>query len=219
MTTHPDFTIVIPAAGSGDRLGLGPKAWLTLGKKSLLSCLVAKARSITNSVIIAAPAGCSERLATLCPECLIIEGGATRQQTVKILAQACKSPWLIIQDAARPFVSTSLLRSVADATKKTGAAGAFLAPEVPVAIINKGLVTSQFPADEVGIFQAPQGFSRHILDRSISAAEAGNWVAQSTIQLVLQAGYKVQSVPGEKTNIKLTTPADWLLAQSLEKLL
>lgn len=215
----PDLAILIPAAGSGQRLGLGPKAWLELSGKSLLGQLAAKARTVAGTVAIAAPPGGAGRVTALCPDCLVIEGKATRQATINALLQACQSPWLLIQDAARPFVSTALMRAVAEAARETGAAGAFLDPEVPVAHLDleAGLVTAHFPATEVGIFQAPQAFSRPVLEQSIAAADG--WQAQSTMQLVLRAGFRVRSVPGEKSNIKLTTPADWLLAQALERFL
>ena len=35
----PELAILIPAAGLGTRLGLGPKAWLKIGEYSLLKCL------------------------------------------------------------------------------------------------------------------------------------------------------------------------------------
>lgn len=219
VTPHyPDLAILIPAAGAGQRLGLGPKAWLELGGKSLLGRLAAKARAVAGTVVIAAPAGGAARAAALCPGCRVIEGGDTRQATVAALLAACDAPWLMIQDAARPFVSPALMRTVAAAARETGAAGAFLDPEVPVARLEAGTVTAHFAAPEVGIFQAPQVFSRPVLERALAAAEANGWQAQSTMQLVLRAGTVVRAVPGEKTNIKLTTPEDWLLAQGLEAL-
>jgi 2-C-methyl-D-erythritol 4-phosphate cytidylyltransferase len=185
----------------------------------VLGCLAAKALTVAATVIIAAPTGSAAKVKELCPGCQVIEGGDTRQTTVQLLVQACDAPWLLIQDAARPFVSVDLLRAVHHAARETGAAGAFLDPEVPVARLEDGLVIEQFAASQVGIFQAPQVFSRTVLEHSLAAAQAGGWLAQSTLQLVLRAGVKVRAVPGEKTNIKLTTAADWLMAPALEKLL
>ena len=211
----PDLAILIPAAGSGKRLGLGPKLWLELGGKSVLACLANKALSVAGTVVIAAPAGATARVSALCPGCQVIEGGATRQATVQALAAACHAPWLLIHDAARPFVSVALLRAVANAARETGAAGAFLDPEVPVARLQAGRVLEQFSAAEVGIFQTPQVYSRAVLTQSLAAAHHGGWLAQSTLQLVLRAGCEVRAVPGEKTNIKLTTADDWRVAPLL----
>ena len=60
-----------------------------------------------------------------------------------------------------------------------------------------------------------------ILDREllldlIARAEAAGHRTQSTLQLALQAGVPVAAVPGEKHNIKLTTPMDWRIAALLE---
>jgi len=108
------------------------------------------------------------------------------------------------------------MRAVAAAAHETGAACAFLDPEVPLARLEAGQVVAQFSSAEVGILQAPQVFSRQVLIQSIAAAGRDGRSAQSTMQLVLRAGFGVRSVPGDKTNIKLTTPDDWLLAQALE---
>jgi 2-C-methyl-D-erythritol 4-phosphate cytidylyltransferase len=215
----PDLTILIPAAGSGERLGLGSKIWLQLGDKSVLSHLARKAQSVAGQVVIAAPAGMAAQCAALCPGCQVIEGRATRQSTVQALLAASNSRWLLIQNLAEPFVSVALLRAVSSAARATGAAGAFLSPDVPVASIVGGQVSGHFAASEVGIFQNPQAFSRDVLEQTFAAAVAGDWQAQSTLQLVLRAGFQVSAVPGEKTNLKLTTADDWTLAQALGHLL
>lgn len=215
----PELAILIPAAGMGTRLGLGPKAWLTLDGSSMLNRLASKAKTVAGSVLIAAPPGEKQKMAELCPGCSVLKGGATRQQSVALLVQASHAKYLMIQDAARPFVSATLLRAVALAARESGAAAAFLDPEVPVARLADGWATAQYASSEVGILQAPQAFSRDILEQSLAAAECAGWSAQSICQLVMFAGFPVRSVPGEKTNIKLTTPADWQMAQGLKHLL
>ena len=49
----------------------------------------------------------------------------------------------------------------------------------------------------------------------VRRADAHAWQEQSTIQLALRAGITVRAVPGEKTNIKLTTIEDWNMAGHL----
>ena len=210
-----DLAILVPAAGRGDRLGRGPKAFLELAGEPILAWLARKARRVGSEVVIAVPPGQLEGLAVLCPGCRGIEGGPTRQATVARLLAASTAPWVLIQDAARPFASADLLRAVAVAAGETGAAGAFLQPEVPVARIQGGFVVEAFQADQVGVFQSPQVFERRLLERVLAEADAGGWLAQSTLQLVQRAGHPVRAIPGEKTNLKLTTEADWKLAASL----
>ena len=216
----PDSTsILIPAAGLGTRLGLGPKALLELGGRPLVGWLAAKARRVAAEVLVAAPAGAEEQFSALCPGCRIIAGGDTRQASVAALARAARGDCLLIHDVTRPFASESLLRAVAAAATATGAAGAFAGPEVPVARLRDGRVLEAFAASEVGIFQSPQAFRRELLLAVLARTAAEAWQAQSTLQLVLRAGLAVAAVPGEKTNIKLTTAEDWALAQLLKELL
>lgn len=216
----PDPTsILIPAAGQGTRLGLGPKALLELGGRPLVGWLAAKALRVAAEVLVAAPVGAEEQFSALCPGCRIIAGGDTRQGSVAALVRAAHGDCVLIHDVTRPFVSESLLRAVAAAATATGAAGAFVGPEVPVARLHDGRVLEALAANEVGIFQSPQAFRRELLLSVLARADAEGWQAQSTLQLALRAGLAAAAVAGEKTNIKLTTAQDWTLAQSLKELL
>jgi 2-C-methyl-D-erythritol 4-phosphate cytidylyltransferase len=214
-----DLSILIPAAGCGERLGLGPKAFLELDGEPLVSWLARKALGVASEVVIAVPPDHLDQLLALCPGCHGIPGGATRQETVARLFEASTKPWLLVQDAARPFVTAGLMRAVAAAARETGVAGAFLQPDVPIARIEGGFVQQHFRSDQVGVFQAPQAFERALLLNVLAEAAAQGWFEQSTLQLVLRAGLPVRAVPGEKTNIKLTTEEDWSLAASLKEFL
>lgn len=215
ISKNSDLTLVIPAAGIGERLGLGPKALLELNGKTLLHWVTRKALQIANEVIVTAPINKLDFFQQLCPDCTIITGGDTRQDSVKLLARKATRDYVLIHDVARPFASLSLFNQVIHKAKEVGCAGAFLHPDIPVAVIKNNLVVRDFQRSEVGLFQAPQAFARTTLLEVIALAESNNWQEQSTLQLMLRAEKAVGAVPGEKTNIKLTTPEDWQLAKSL----
>lgn len=201
---------LIPGAGIGARLGLGPKAFLALHGRPMLCWVVDRALRVADEVLVAVPPTMVDAAAALLPECRVIEGGATRQDSIALLAGAARGDWLIVHDAARPFASQALLQAVLDTARRTGCAGAFLDPEVPVARLRDGLVVEAFARDEVGVFQSPQAFSRANMQAMLACqANAPGWYGQSTIQLALLAGVPVHAVPGEKTNIKITTTEDW----------
>lgn len=150
------------------------------------------------------------------PECRILPGGTTRQDSIALLAGRARGEWLLVHDGARPFASLSLLQSVLDTARQTGCAGAFLDPEVPVARLRDGRVVEAYAHDEVGVFQSPQAFSRANMAAMLACqTNAPGWYGQSTIQLALLAGVAVHAVPGEKTNIKITTMEDWQRACQL----
>jgi len=143
----------------------------------------------------------------------------TRQHSVERLLEMSDREFVLIADVARPFASLDLYRTVLEAARDTGAAGAFLQPDVPVAKIVENCVTQTFRPGEVGIFQSPQAFSRTLLADLMKRANTEGWHEQSTLQLALRAGINVGVVPGEKTNIKLTSPVDWQFAQQLTEFL
>lgn len=215
MQKKHDLTLVIPAAGKGERLGLGPKALLELNGHPLLYWVTRKALHITEDVIVTAPADQLAHFQQHCPDCKVISGGDTRQQSVRLLIENARRPYVLIHDVARPFVSLQLFDRVYQMAQKVGCAGAFLQPDIPVAVINNNQVVRDYQRHEVGIFQAPQAFSRELLLEVIALAESNNWQEQSTLQLMLRAEKTVGTVPGEKNNIKLTTPEDWQLAKFL----
>lgn len=213
---HSDVTIIIPAAGMGERLGLGPKALLELNGKPILTWLTQKALAITHQVIVSAPKSQLEQFKKSCPNCIIVEGGSTRQESIERLVNACKTNYVLIHDAARPFASKELFLQVIDKAKETGGAGAFLKPDIPVALIQNGMVIKDFQKHEIGVFQSPQAFLRETLIKVIAASNQFDWQEQSTLQLLLRAQIPVMAVDGEKNNIKLTTPEDWQIAQHLK---
>ena len=201
---------LIPGAGIGQRLGLGPKAFLELRGRALLCWITERALQVADEVLVAVPSNLVEDAAAMLPDCRVIAGGATRQDSIALLAGQASGDWLIVHDAARPFASPALLQAVLGTARRTGCAGAFLDPEVPVARLRDGRVIEAYAHDEVGVFQSPQAFSRENMRAMLACqADAPGWYGQSTIQLALLAGVTVHAVPGEKTNIKITTREDW----------
>jgi 2-C-methyl-D-erythritol 4-phosphate cytidylyltransferase len=217
------LSVLIPAAGMGSRLGLGPKAWLEIEGLPLLVWMARKAVALTDEVWIAVAPADLEKAKQVCRmqglPVHFIAGGVSRQATVLNLVTACQGKKVLIQDVARPFATLSLLRAVVECATVHGAAAAFLPLEVPTAICHKGWVVAYRPTSEGLMFQAPQVFERNDLLPVLSEADRHGMAQQSTLQLWLDAQQRICPVVGEKTNIKLTTPEDWVLAQGLKEYL
>ena len=188
-----DVSVLVPAAGSGERMGHGPKALLDLNGRPLVEWVVRKAMTIADQVIVACPPGAKPQLDPAC-RWRRIDGGPTRQHSVRLLAQAAQTPWVLVWDAARPFTSLAQAQEVLAAAHHTGAAAARL-PD--------------------GSFQTPLAFTRELLLHTVELADVEGWVAPSTMALVLRAGHAVATVEGDPLNIKLTFPGDWPPAQAL----
>src|SRR6187549_3745918 len=97
------LSFLLLAAGAGERLGLGPKGLLELRGRPLLCWLADKARQVADDVLVALPAECVEATAALLPGCRVIAGGATRQESLGLLAAEARGDWLLVHEAARPF--------------------------------------------------------------------------------------------------------------------
>jgi len=214
-----NVSFLIPAAGTGARLGLGPKGFLELQGRPLLCWLADKARQVAGEVLVAVSAGHVDDVATMLPGCRVIAGGATRHDSVTQLVQAAAGEWLLVHDAARPFASVDLFRAALQAARETGCAATVLDPEVPLARICNGMLVDAYPPSMMGVSQTPQAFSREAMRRMQEQAARQRWQPQSTMQLALLSGERVRAVRGEKTNIKITTREDWAAVQHLEDLL
>lgn len=207
-----DVSVLIPAAGNGERMGRGPKAWLPIAGRPLIEWVAAKGRQVGAEVIVACAPGLTPPLGTR-----RVEGGATRQQTVLRLAETATRPWALVWDAASPFASLQLARSVLAAAQDTGAATPCLSPDVRWFELQDGRVARAVPGSQGGTSQTPQAYATERLRELARRGEQESWAVQSTVELFLRAGHPVRAVPGERLNLKLTTADDWVLAAALHE--
>jgi 2-C-methyl-D-erythritol 4-phosphate cytidylyltransferase/2-C-methyl-D-erythritol 2,4-cyclodiphosphate synthase len=215
MTEGVRAYAIVLAAGQGRRLGAGaPKSLVGVGDRAIVTLAVrAAAASSVEGVIVAAPAGFLDEIRALVPrEILVVEGGATRQGSVRRALDAVPddADVVAIHDAARPFATPALFDAVIAAASSGDAEGAL--PVVAVADTVKrvadGVVVGTEPRDGLALAQTPQAFALGPLrDAHRRAAEAGETFTDDAA-VVGWAGYRVRTVPGELGNFKITTPAD-----------
>ena len=211
---------LVPAAGYGERLGRGPKAFLPIGDRPVVSWVVEKMKRVASEVVVAVPSDFIDEARVLLKDCKLIIGGSTRQETVELLAQASGQDLLLLHDASRPFCSIQLLQRVCLAARQHGAAGAFLPARVPAGLVtDEGWLTEAYPSARLVCFQGPQAFRKEVLTNILASATSAGLVCQSTVELALAAGQRLKFVEGEVHNIKITTDADWAFAQRLKQYL
>lgn len=218
---------VVPAAGSGTRMGLGySKAFVDLEGAPLLAwTLRALFRSpLIDRVTVAvrpeevgfcegkiiAGEGFSERVD-------VIGGGAERQQTVLKLLKSTPSDCglVLIHDGARPFVLPSLIREVLEGAREWGAAVAGLEMSDTVKESGDGGLTIQRTLERERLYsvQTPQAFHRDLILEAHRRAGEEGWQATDDAALVERFGGVVRIVRGDIWNIKLTTPRDLEMAR------
>ena len=203
---------LIPAAGSGQRLGHGPKAFVQIGGRSLLERSVAALAGHVDEVLVALPAGMT------LPEGVrarAIVGGPTRQESVLRLLEATGADLVLIHDAARPFLSAATVQAVLEAVQRTGAV-TVAHPLADTLLRADGVMWGNL-VERAGLWavQTPQAGRRDWLLAAHQKAETEGYSATDDAGLLHWAGHAVGLVPGEAALFKVTTPGDLLLAEAL----
>ncbi len=204
---------LIPAAGDGTRLGLGPKALVTVGGLSLLARSVAAVAPYVDEVLVALPEGL-ELPPGLAARAIV--GGATRQDSVLRLLRATAADTVLIHDAARPFVPPQVVGALLEAVVETGAASVALPVADTLVRAGPGELWGEGVAREgLWAVQTPQGFHRTLLLRAHEAAVADGYAATDDAGLIARQGGRVRLVRGDARLFKVTTPGDLALARAL----
>jgi 2-C-methyl-D-erythritol 4-phosphate cytidylyltransferase len=149
----------------------------------------------------------------------VAAGGSMRRESVanglKVLGEASL---VLVHDAARPFVEAELI----DRVLAVAALGACAVPGLPVADTLKetdtaGLVVRTVPRERLVAVQTPQGFPRALLETAHQRSRSDSALANATDDAALceRLGYPVRVVPGSPRNFKITTAADFVLAEAL----
>jgi len=226
MPAEPGYWAVVPAAGSGRRMGAAlPKQYLQLGDRTVLErtldTLLA-VEAFAGVVLIVAPddsdwAAIRPRYAG--HSLVVVSGGAERCHSVlnglDVLAgKAVASDWVLVHDAARPCVRPDDIRALiagVDADSDGGLLG------VPVADTMKRVAEDGRVAatvDRGGLWHAltPQMFRLEQLRAALRQAIAANSLVTDEASAMELAGYRPLMVQGHRDNIKITLPADLELA-------
>jgi 2-C-methyl-D-erythritol 4-phosphate cytidylyltransferase len=123
---------------------------------------------------------------------------------------------VLIHDGSRCLVTPDLIGRVVEATRG-GADGVI--PALPVSdtikVAENGSVSQTLDRTKLHAAQTPQAFRLGMLRRIYAAPEKVLRAATDDASLVEDAGGRVAMVVGEKTNIKLTTPEDLILAEAI----
>jgi 2-C-methyl-D-erythritol 4-phosphate cytidylyltransferase len=206
---------LIQAAGSGTRLGLGPKAFVMLDGRTLLERALALFEGLADGILVAVPASGVDRARALVGRdgVTIIAGGASRSETTRRLVSCSTAPWLLLHDVVHPFATAELIGRLLDAARIHGAS----APGVANAefLYDRAGMPLHAPG-EVLVGQKPVAFSRSVVEAGYAAAAARDASGDPSLMEVLAlAGVRTTFVESSARNLKITTPADLAIAEAL----
>jgi 2-C-methyl-D-erythritol 4-phosphate cytidylyltransferase len=201
---------IVVAAGKGTRFG-APKQFADLGGRPLVSWSLETARKVCAGVVLVLPA---DAASSDWPVERVVPGGATRSESVRagLAAVPDDADIIAVHDAARPLARPELWAAVLGAVA-SGADGAV--PASPVSdtvkeISPDGRLVTLDRSRLVAV-QTPQAFRAGALRRAHRALID----ATDDAALVEAAGGRVVLVEGPPDNLKVTRPADLVVAAAL----
>lgn len=227
---NPEIIVLIPAAGSSSRIGVGlPKPLLTLGGKTILERAISPFlnNDTVQAIVIAAPALLRKRFEETVEQAFpsaakpirVIDGGATRQESVRLglnqvsnLVRDRRSTFILIHDCARCLVSSEIIEKTIQQVIKSQA----VTVAVPVVDTIKRADPDRVVVDtlnraELWQIQTPQAFR---LDLITDAHQLSEIEVTDDASLVEKL-HPVKLVIGDRINFKVTTPEDLLLAEMI----
>ncbi|MFQ5737549.1 MAG: 2-C-methyl-D-erythritol 4-phosphate cytidylyltransferase [Acidobacteriota bacterium] len=208
--------LILAAAGSGSRFGSHvPKQFLYLHDTPVYQHALTPFVSLCSPLVVVVPSAWKHRVSRELQSAgfpaIVTSGGEERQDSVYrgFCELGDNVDLVLVHDAARPFVSTSLISRVIEQAGLTGAC----VPGVQIAetvkeIEEEGKVVRTLRRESLRLIQTPQGFGRALLGRALAKALREDVRASDEAVLIERLGMPVQVIPGEISNVKITWPED-----------
>lgn len=213
------FTVVVPAAGIGSRMGAScPKQYLPLAGKFLiehtLERLLAHPRIEQVVVALAADDDFFQTLPVAShPRLMTTTGGCERADSVLNGLSLVESEWVLVHDAARPCITHQDI----DRLIHAGLAGdgAILGSRVRDTMKRSdaaGYIQKTVDRDQLWHALTPQFFRTTLLRDAIQQGQSQGLPITDEASAMELAGWRPLMVEGRADNIKVTRPEDLALA-------
>ncbi|HWR12607.1 MAG TPA: 2-C-methyl-D-erythritol 2,4-cyclodiphosphate synthase [Rectinemataceae bacterium] len=226
--------LLLTAAGASSRFGGAKKELLPLDGKSILQRSLEAFLHIKSlaGILITYPAtrldeirasidgALNDRLADLPCGLRFVQGGATRQASVKngleaLIGEgrAASMPLddavVLVHDAARPWVAADTIDAVLASARAHGACVPLSdLPDTPKMIAPGGFIATHPERASIKAAQTPQGFAPLPLAQAYEAAALEGWDCTDDSSLWDRYVGKVAFVPGDRKNRKITYRED-----------
>lgn len=151
---------------------------------------------------------------------VVTAGGETRQQSVQrgILALPFPVEYVAIHDGARPLIRPADIEHVIADARISGAATLGVPVKDTIKTVQNGVITATPDRASLWQTQTPQVFRLALYCQAMELAAAQGKDYTDDCQLVEALGIPVTMTAGSYSNIKLTTPDDFAVAEALLKL-
>ena len=208
---------IIVAGGTGSRIGGDiPKQFMEIGSKEILSYSVEtfSNHAEINEVIIVSHGKWLDHVKENHPNCKVVKGGNTRQQSVKNGLNSClnASKSILIHDAARPLISSEIITNCIQALESADAVAPIM--DSSNSLVDwDGQKAKFINRDNIKEVQTPQCFNKEVIQKALNIGIEGT----DEIGLLLQVipNSIITFVPGAEKNRKITSKDDLIIIKSL----
>jgi len=224
MMSAKRFALIV-AGGSGSRMGAEvPKQFLLIQGMPILMHTLNVFANIpsVNEIVLVLPESQIVQWKSLCIKYhfavkhTVTKGGETRYQSVKNGLMQISNPnaLVAIHDGVRPLVSDEVIENCFLAAEKYGNAIPVIKPVESVRI-QEGDNSFIADRDKVLLVQTPQVFKVSIIKKGYETPYQPSFTDDASV--VEFMGEKIHVVDGNRENIKITTPLDLRIAETLMK--
>jgi len=210
-------SVILVAGGTGSRMQAAiPKQYLQLSGKPIAQYsfdILRKQPEVKEVIVVCDPA-----YRSLFPGATFAMPGKRRQDSVFNGLQKVSqdSEFICIHDAARPFIQDVFFKEVLQAAKEYDAAVIGTPVKFTVKEADaEGLVKHTLNRDHIWEIQTPQMIRASLLKEGFDYVNRHQLTVTDDVLIVELLGKPVKLVRGDYRNLKITTPEDLVIAQSI----
>lgn len=222
------LAVIIPAAGSGTRLGSRlPKPFIPLAGKAILEHTIAQFLPVkgVSQIIVATSKASFERVENIFAsfedtsvEFVLVEGGAERQHSIENALKFLKPDieLVAIHDAVRPFIYKEKIEQCAESALEFGGAILAVPTKDTIKKVDSSGIIIETP-DRANLWQAqtPQIFKKDLFLKAYKKANEDNFFGTDDATLMEYIGGTVKIIEGDRKNLKITYPIDLIIAEHI----
>jgi len=210
-----NLSVILLSGGKGLRMGLSqPKQYLPLGSKAVAehSFDLFKAHPLIDKIVVV----CEKEYEPIFREALFARPGRRRQDSVWNGLEKISSEWVLVHDAARPFLSRHALDRLIESREEAEA----LTLAAPLKFTLKEAGTNHFVTQTVDRnhhfeIQTPQMLKTHLLRKGLQCALTHALDLSDDVSAAELLHVPVKLILNPEPNFKITTSHDYTLAKAL----
>ncbi|MCX6122616.1 MAG: 2-C-methyl-D-erythritol 4-phosphate cytidylyltransferase [Ignavibacteriales bacterium] len=219
--SRPKVFAIVPAAGSGTRIGGDiKKQFLPLKGKPIIVHTLQQFEhcSDVDEVALALPESAMSEMVAIVERYRLhkvskmVLGGVKRQDSVRNVLNRLtlkESDIVLVHDGVRPFIETKRIAHLLKVCKEYDAAVLAVQPKDTIRrSTGGGFFDQTLDRTALWLIQTPQAFRAKLLVQAFEKAKKDKFYSTDEAALVERLGVKIRIVEGTYDNIKITTPED-----------